>query len=167
MALLAVSAAGIVAAILILDEDRDKIQAAAPSEASVEALRSIADSKGHLVYWAGRLAGFKTEVTETTQGRVFIRYLPREVPIGDPRPAYTTVATYPRKDAFRIAERAGKRKAAVRRTTAGGGIAVFRKDRPTSVYLAYPNSDVLIEVYAPSAASARDLALSGRVEPIK
>ena len=47
-----------------------------------------------------------------------------------------------------------------------GAIAVYSKSRPTNIYLAYPGSDVQIEVYDPSPAQARSLVASGRVVPV-
>ena len=155
----------VVAAILLLGGDGGKIEPGAPSEASVGELRSLAGSVRHRVYWVGSFPGFKMEVTETSRGNVYVRYLPKEIPIGDPSPAYTTVATYPRRGAFQAL--AAKRKGLIRTRTSGGGVAVSRTDRPTSVYLAYPGSDLLVEVYAPRAGEARNLALSGRVRPVR
>ena len=55
----------------------------------------------------------------------------------------------------------------VSRAAPGGGLAIWSKKRPTSVYLAYPGSDYLVEVFDPSAERARELVLSGEVAPIR
>jgi hypothetical protein len=47
-----------------------------------------------------------------------------------------------------------------------GGLAVYSTSRPTNVYLAYPGSNVQIEVYDPSAEQARSLISSGQVSPV-
>jgi hypothetical protein len=39
-------------------------------------------------------------------------------------------------------------------------------DRPTSVYVARPGSDLLVEVYSPDAEQARSLARGGTVTPL-
>ena len=41
----------------------------------------------------------------------------------------------------------------------GGGVAFQYKNRPTSVYLAYPGSDYQVEVYDPHAGRAGKLLL--------
>ena len=48
----------------------------------------------------------------------------------------------------------------------GGGIAFYSKSAPTSVYVAYPGSNVQIEVYDPSAAQAAQLVTSGKIVPV-
>jgi hypothetical protein len=40
-------------------------------------------------------------------------------------------------------------------------------ERPTSVYVARPGSDLLIEVYSPDAEQAKALARSGAVTPLR
>ena len=39
--------------------------------------------------------------------------------------------------------------------------------RPTSVYVARPGSDLLVEVYSPDAEQAKALARSGAVAPLR
>ena len=48
----------------------------------------------------------------------------------------------------------------------GGGLAVYSTSSPTNVYVAYPGSDVQIEVFDPSAKRALRLVTSGRVAPV-
>ena len=136
-----------------------------PRELSADELESLAEDNGEPIYWAGEMEGTKLEVTETTQGHVFVRYLPQLAPIGDNKPQYTTVATYPKADALRAVSRAGKNPGMVARRVAGGGVATWSRSRPSSVYVAFPGVDFLIEVYHPRASTARDLALSGRIRP--
>jgi hypothetical protein len=40
-------------------------------------------------------------------------------------------------------------------------------DRPTSVYLARPGSDLLVEVYSPDAEQAKGLVRGGAVAPLR
>jgi hypothetical protein len=138
-----------------------------PREVSVQQLRSAAEETDHPVYWAGAMPGRKLELTENTRGHLFVRYLPAGAGIGDERPAFTTVGTYPHADAYQATERSAARRGSIRRDAPGGGIAVWTLDNPTSVYLAYPGTDVLVEVYDPEAARAHDLALSGEVGPVR
>jgi hypothetical protein len=43
---------------------------------------------------------------------------------------------------------------------------LWSTDRPTSVYVARPGSDLLVEVYSPDADQAKALARSGAVVPL-
>jgi hypothetical protein len=141
--------------------------AAKPTAASVEKIRSLPGAVDHAVYWAGPQPGVTYELTRTKQGYVYIRYLPPGVEVGDKRPNFLTVGTYPKPDAFASIEKAAKRKGEITRRIADGGLAVASPQRPQSVYFAYPGSDLLVEVYAPSAATALRSVVSGAVTPIR
>jgi hypothetical protein len=136
------------------------------SGASVAQLRALSDQTGHPVYWAGQLENHTYELTRPTDGNVYVRYLPPGVPVGDRQPDYTTVGTYPRRRALRGLRRVSRLPDAVSFAVADGGIAVYSRDRPSSVYLAFPGEDVQVEVYDPAPRKARRLARSGRVRPI-
>ena len=97
-----------------------------------------------------------------------MRYLPAGVQAGDPRGGrFLTIGTYPKQDAFAQVQAAGRLPGAVTLKLAGGRIAVYNRSRPTNVYLAFPGSLVQVEVYDPSAWTARHLALTGQVAPIR
>jgi hypothetical protein len=153
---------------LVLKDDGDSepaVPASTASAATLATLRALPGEVGHDVYWVGPRPTFTYELTELT-GRVFIRYLPLGIPVGDPRPDYLTIGTYSVRTPYRnLRRRAGKPGTGFR-AAAGGGIAVWSRDRPQSVYLAYRRSTLQIEVFDPSAARARRLATSGAVRPI-
>jgi hypothetical protein len=107
------------------------------------------------------------ELTRTAAGNIYIRYLPPNARAGDPRPAFLAIGTYPVPDAFARTRTAGKRTGAVAVGLKGGGIAVYDSARPTSVYFAYPNSKVQVEVFDPNGRAARNLVVYGRIVPIK
>jgi hypothetical protein len=136
------------------------------SAVSLARLRALRQRTGYDIYWAGPRPGSTYELTRTTDGNTFIRYLPQGVAVGSPRPAYLTVGTYPRQGALRGLRRVARRRgsAALR---VGGGLAVYSRDRPNSVYLAFPGEEVLVEVYDPSPTRARRLARSGRIRPVR
>jgi hypothetical protein len=136
-------------------------QPGAPRIASPAELRELV-SVGRL-YWAGARAPSSIELTQTTQGNVFLRYLARVSELGSPSARFLTVATYRRPDAVAGLVRAARRPGAVRMGTPGGGIAVYDRARPTSVYLAYPGDDRQIEVYHPDAREARRLVAAGAI----
>ena len=131
-----------------------------PRIVSLPQLRELASASS--IYWAGARSA-SLELTQTTQGNTFVRYLPSAAAVGSPRARFLTVATYVRKDAVAGLERAGRRPGAVRMNAPGGGVAVYDRARPSSVYLAYPGDDRQIEVYHPDARKARELVRSGAI----
>jgi len=108
----------------------------------------------------------KYELTQVTDGRIYIRYLPKGVPIGDRRAAYLIVATYPVQDAYKAVRTAAKESGAVTFHTARGGLAVYNQSAATNVYFAYPGSKFQVEVFDPNPGRARQLVRTGAVRPI-
>jgi hypothetical protein len=158
----------VVVAVLLLTggDDDSELEIGTPAEVSAQELGDFAEDKGQPVYWAGEIPGTKLELTETSRNYIFVRYLPDLAPIGDRKPSYTTVATYPQARALATARRAGRNRGNVSTRVPGGGIAVWSRARPTSVYVAFPGDGHLIEVFHPQGSTARDLARSGRLKPI-
>lgn len=137
------------------------------SAASESELKAFADSATHPVYWAGPKEGHTYELTQTTNGFVYVRYLPEGTEVGDPRSRFLTIGTYPRRGAFAELQRAAKAKGSVSVKIGEGGLAVFSEARPTSVYVGYPDAKYQVEVFHPSPDEARRLALSGQVVPVQ
>lgn len=137
-----------------------------PVAAGPATLRSLADGAGHPVYWIGPRPNRTYELTRTSSGRIFIRYLPPGVRVGNRSARFTIVGSYPVENAIdvlrELSEQPGERSASV----PGGGLAVYSTSSPTNVYVAYPGSDAQIEVFDPSAERALRLATSGRVVPV-
>jgi hypothetical protein len=147
-------------------DDNNTPQGPSSSAASVAQLRSISDETGQPVYWAGPRLDYTYELTRTTDGNVYIRYLPPGTAVGAQEPNYLTVGTYPRRRAERGLKRIARRQGSVSFTIPDSGFAVYSRARPNSVYIAYPGEDVQVEIYDPNATRARRLARSGRVRPI-
>ena len=149
-------------------------QPAAPSQAratgprilTADGLSAIAALRGTPVYWAGARPGTLYEVTETTKGHVYVRYLPSGTAPGDRRAAFLTVGTYPRPDAYGDVRAASRRPGAASFPLRGRGLAVYDRSRPTSIYVAFPGWTQQVEVYDPSAANALRLVESGLVRPV-
>jgi hypothetical protein len=148
------------------DDNKSTPGAAPAAAASVNQLLDTQRSVGHQIYWAGRRANSTYELTQVN-GNVYIRYLPSGTGVGDPRPNFLTVGTYPRRNAYASLKRLARRDGNTSNKLAGGGLSVSSGARPQSVYLAYPGADLQVEVYDPSPSTARRLAQSGRVKPIR
>jgi len=166
--LVAIAVAVIVWLIVRGDDNSSKTASGPPpaSAASASTLRGLSGQLGHDVYWAGNRSRFTYELTEVN-GNTFIRYLPSGVSVGDPRPNYLTVGTYPRRNSYALLKRQARQPGNGSLGVAHNGLVVWSKGRPQSVYLAYPGSNVQVEVYDPSATRARRLATSGVVRPIR
>jgi hypothetical protein len=115
------------------------------------------------IYWAGPMKGYRSEFQRTSQGYVYVRYLPQGVRTGAPGRNFLVVATYIFYGAFH-----GLKTVANGKGVAGpGGSLVYVNPRdPRSVLMAFPGVDYEIEVYDPKPAVARSTALSGRVKPV-
>ncbi len=132
------------------------------SRRSARSLRTL----GHPVYWAGARAGTTYELTKSPDGRVYIRYLTGGAKVGSPRPDFITVGTYVVPNAVAAVRAAAQQPGAISVPVPGGGVGFYNSARPTSVYFAYPASNVQVETYAPSAAVARRLVESGAIKPV-
>jgi hypothetical protein len=161
---LIILAAGSTAAGFLFLRSGDQTGVGAPAAVSAAALTSFAGSHDGPVYWVGPMTARKLELTSNSDG-TFVRYLPLSASIGDSARAIT-VGTYPMRNAYATAVGRAKTTQMTSRDAAGGGLAVWSKTRPTSVYLAFPGVPHLVEVYAPDADQARTLALSGRIRPV-
>jgi hypothetical protein len=134
--------------------------------ATRQGLRNLASAVGHPVYWAGPRRGTRYELTQTTDGRIYIRYLPPKVAIGDRRGRYLIVATYPLQNAFSAVQTAARESGAHKISLDSGAMAVYNDSAPTNVYFAFPGSNVQVEVYDPDPRVARALVTGRHITPI-
>jgi len=142
-------------------------QATGPSATSADELRGLSDELGHPIYWAGAVPDRTYELTRTSDDRIFIRYLPSGVPVGIREAAYTIVGTYPVENAYSVLQKLAKKPDESSFSAPVGGFAVYSAAQPSNVYLAYPGSNLQIEVYDPSPQRARELITSGQVAPVR
>ena len=141
--------------------------AAGSRAATAKQLKALAIALGYPIYWAGANPATTYELTRTNDGRVYIRYLPHGVAVGSPLPDYLTIGTYPQKGALAILKSTAARNHVPTIKLADGGLALADKKHPTSVYVAYPNVELQIEVYDPAAGRARQLVTSGQIAPVR
>jgi len=134
--------------------------------ASIQTLKTVPALVGHPIYWAGPRSRITYELTRTRDDRIYIRYLPKGVKVGDRRADFLIVGTYPVRNAYRAVQTAAKEQGAETFAIAGGGKAVLNKSAPKNVYFAFPRSNYQIEVYAPSPGRARSLVRSGKIRPV-
>jgi hypothetical protein len=133
-----------------------------PTAVTVDQIRTLASSVGHPIFWAGPKNGYTYELTRTSNGSIYIRYLPPGESVGVKKP-HLTVATYPFGGAFAAIQRVVKRRGITRIPLARGGLAEVSTSDPTSVHAAYPGVDYQIEVYDPTPGAATDVVSSGHL----
>jgi hypothetical protein len=138
--------------------------ATAPVATSVGDLKALAARLGHPIYWAGPKAGYTYELTQTLSGTVYIRYLPAGTKVGDPRPSFLTVATYPFPGAYAAVAKSAKGGASI--GLANGGLASVDGAYPKSIHLAFPGVSYQVEVFDPSPSTGRKLVASGAIRPV-
>jgi hypothetical protein len=138
-----------------------------PAVISQDAVKEVSRAAGHDVYGIPAPAGSRLEVTRGTRGEVWLRYLTGTAQAGDERASFLTVGTYRQANAFTAAQTAAKGGDQRSAALPGGGIMLWSLERPTSVYVARPGSDLLVEVYSPDAEQAKALARSGAVAPLR
>jgi hypothetical protein len=129
-------------------------------------LQNLPSEVGHPVYWAGPQPGTTYELTRTTRGEIYIRYLAAGAPVGDERPNYLTVGTYKFRNAYAALRERARQGGAISGSLPNRGIYVLSRDRPNSVYVAYRGQNLQIEVFAPSPKRARQLVTSRQVKPL-
>jgi len=143
-----------------------RVEAIPPVAASQGRIRDLSVEAGRPIYWLGPKQERTYELTRTTLDRIYVRYLPKGVAVGTTAARYPLVGTYPVHNAYDVLKELAKSDSEGSFTLPNGGFAVYSNSTPTNIYLAYPRSDVQIEVYDPSAARARELILSGQVVPV-
>jgi hypothetical protein len=137
--------------------------AVGPVAAPAKVLSALVANVGHTVYWAGPIAGETPEFTRTTIDRVYVRYLPKGVDVGDKRSDFLIIATYPFLNAYAALKKAAKGSEV---KIPGGGIALVSKTNPKSVAFAFPKAAYQGEVYDPSPKKALRVATSGTLRPV-
>jgi hypothetical protein len=137
------------------------------ARASRRALARLSRLRGRPIYWAGPERNMKLELTQTASGRIYIRYLPLNVGIGDRRGRYLIVGTYPVANAYQAVKEAAREPGGHRLPLRSGVIGVYNDSSPTNVYFATRGSNFQIEVYDPNPQRALALVQSGNVRPIR
>lgn len=136
-----------------------------PVEASESDLVALSGQVGHPIYWIGQQAGTTLEVTRLSKGEVFVRYVDDDAAIGDRKPRFLSVGTYPLKNAYEVLGQVAENEG-VQVESSNGALVVQDEKAPQSVYLAYPDQDLQIEVYDPDPERALDVATSEELGPL-
>ena len=153
---------------LVLRSDGES-EEPAPGEPAIVSAEELVERAGELgapVYWLGERDGAEYELTETASGQIYVRYLPDGAEAGDPRTEFDIVGTYPTADAVGALRREQQRVGGRLARTDDGAVLLIDPANDSSAHLAYPGSDVQIEVYGGEPGRALRLAARGEVQPV-
>jgi hypothetical protein len=167
---IALSALLVLVAIVLVVQDGDggddpEAVDTAPHLVDLDEIAGLEDSLGHPLYWAGERPPDQLELMQDVEGNVFLRYLPPGAEAGDPRSGFLTVGTYPFADPVAGLEETAAEGGTSLRTAADGASILVNPSTEGSVYLAYPGSELQIEVYDPAPGRALELIRSGEIRP--
>ena len=136
-----------------------------PTAATRADLQTFAQRVGHPIYWAGPKPGYTYELSTTSNGGVFIRYLPARREGRRPEGGLSDGCHVPVSAALR-GRRQDRERRGHRSSSRTAGSASSTPRYPKSIHLAYPGSDYQIEVYDPSPSAGRKLVASGAISPV-
>lgn len=129
---------------------------------SADDIRTLAASVNHPIFWVGPRPGYTYELTQTSNGSIYVRYLPPGEKVGAKK-TYLTVGTYPFAGAYAAIQKITNRKGITPIKLAHGGLGEVAAKSPTSVHAAYPGVDYQVEVYDPTPGTATGLVATGKL----
>jgi len=135
-----------------------------PKSLSFSGLREQASHLPGSLYWIGPKRNNRYEFTRTTDGHLFVRYLPKGVGAGRKKGQLLIVATYPYDHPYKALQRASKGSATNGKD--GNIIVPARPNDQKSVLVAWPHGAYEVEVYHPVPGRARDIAASGALTTV-
>jgi hypothetical protein len=166
LVVLAIGLSAWLVVLLVNGGDDFKLTTGEPKIASVSDLESWSEDSGRTIYWVGERPNSVYELTETSDGRVYVRYLPEGAEAGDPAPGYVTVGTYPVKDAAGALRDAAKGKGKELAMSKNGAVVLLETHRAENVHMAFPNTNEQIEIYSPDPKVALGYASGDRVTAV-
>jgi hypothetical protein len=132
---------------------------------SPQALIRGVDLLHRLAFWKGPKPNTSYALTRTTQGWIFISYMPPGAKLTYIH-KYPFVATFLVKNAYHATLVAAQRSGSVRLSAPSGAVAFYYRRYPTSAYLAFKGSSEQIEVFDPGAGRVQALISSGTIRPV-
>ena len=158
--------AGAAAAIglgLQLHQAPDRTATAVATEAD---LQKLSDELGRPVFWLGPPEQRTLELSRTSAGRVFLRYVPTGARIGEGAARYPTVATYPVANAYGVAVVGAQRSGGIVTALPGGAALITYVTRPRSAYYVQRGVDAQVEVFDPQPGRAAKRVRAGELRAV-
>lgn len=115
------------------------------------------------VYWAGARPDTQYELTRSSAGASFVRYLPDGVEVGS-ESKYLTVATYPQERGYELLQESANSSSMSSQKTTSGALVVINAQAPGSTYFSFANANFQVEVFSPTKDESKDLVLDGNIK---
>jgi hypothetical protein len=149
------------------DDDGVTLVVDEPQLVSSSQLAEYAAEAEGPVYWLGEREGAELELRESSDGRLYVRYLEKGSESGDEVESLA-VGTYPSPGGVRTLRKAARGAGGPELGRADdGALVLIDPGSPNNVHLAYPGDRVQVEVYSPVPGQALRLASAGAVEPVE
>lgn len=152
------------------DSSSNSTEATSPSTAEIvspDSLRETASEAATPIYWAGEQDEAGLELSRPDKERTYVRYLTGNAEAGDKRADFLTVGTYAQPNAVASLRRQSKRSGGTLGHAPGNATVYYDRSNPQSVYIAYPNAPVEVEVFDPSFKRALQLVESGQIVAVE
>jgi hypothetical protein len=107
------------------------------------------------------------ELTQEADGSVYLRYLPEGAEAGASQGRSLTVGTYVVAGATGALRRTAARNRGELRRLENGALSLVDPASSRSVYLAFPRSNLQIEVYDPEPGRALKMVKAGAVRQVR
>lgn len=153
--------------IKVIGDDDSSSDDSAPVGLSESELIASAGDFSHVAYWVGPQNGTdQYELTDTADGRIYVRYLTSGASVGSDEPNYLTVGTYAFPDAKKGLKTAQGNNQ-LDSVEGANGYTVADGQSGLNVYVVFDDQpDLQVEVFSPEPGQARDLVDSGDLKPI-
>jgi hypothetical protein len=138
----------------------DNIQIGVPTIVTQAELESVAATH-YPLYWAGERPDSEIELTLTSTGSAFVRYLPHGTTAGSTE-KYLTIGTYYAVDGYPALAAVSEENGMTTRARNGAVIVTFNSD-PLSTYFSFPSASFQVEVFSPEAGESRTLTDNGTI----
>jgi hypothetical protein len=138
-------------------------QAFGPQIVTRDELLAKAKSFGLATYWNGQMVGTQIELTITTQGQFYVRYLPEGVEVGS-KDKYFTVASLYDANAYINVQNLAAQPGAKWRTYQTGATAAAASATDENIYFAYDGYPILVDVFTTNPDEGWALVDAGAIK---
>ena len=138
------------------------ITAVAPISLTASQLKARATGSTPF-YWIGPKKGYHYEYQRLSNGNIYVRYLPKGVPVRGMPGKVPIIVTFPFPHAY-TRLKAGAHGGGV--AGPNGSFVWVGADYPKAAYVTWPHVPYEVEVYSPNARKAARIAKSGNVTTV-
>ena len=117
---------------------------------------------GVAIYWNGETEDTNIELTVLSEGKVFVRYLPKDIEAGSSE-AFFTVATYYDPSALAKVQSLGATAGAKLVNYQGGAVGASASESDSNIYFAFDGNPALYNIYSPDPNLAWGALESGSI----